>query len=169
VQEFVAEEILAFADIGLRRQHADGILARGLAAVIGLARPDRQHDIAGHAELALDARERRLVLRGKLGALRGEAREIAFAQILSWRLHELGLLRLLFRAAGNGEIGQREVGLKAADGGVEGGARDAELLRVGPGGLEEGLEGGVGEGELGKNERRHKQQNCYHPRKRVIQ
>ena len=69
VQEFVSEEILALADIGLRRQHADGVERQLVAAVIGLARPDRQHDIAGHAELFLDARQRVVVLRGEFFAL----------------------------------------------------------------------------------------------------
>src|SRR5450759_1697561 len=65
VQEFVAEEILALTDIGLRRQHADGVVRLFFAAVIGLAPPDRQHHIARHAERFLDARQRVVVLRGK--------------------------------------------------------------------------------------------------------
>ncbi len=72
VQEFVAEEILALAGIGLRRQRADGVERQLVAAVVGLARPDRQHDVAGHADLALDAGERVAVLRGELLAARGE-------------------------------------------------------------------------------------------------
>ena len=58
---------------------------------------------------------------------------------------EFRLGRRLFRAAGNVEIGQRQVGLEAFDRGVERRARDAKLLCVRPGGLQEGVEGfGVG-------------------------
>ncbi len=109
-EEFVAEEILALAGVGLRRQHADGVEPVMFAAVVGLARPDRQHDVARHAELFFDARERALVLRGELLALRGQALEGRLAQILPGRLHEFGLLRRLLGAAGDGEIGQRESG-----------------------------------------------------------
>ena len=145
VEEFVAEEILALAGEGLRRQHAHGIEAVLLAAVIGLARPDRQHHGAGHAELALDARQRVLVLRGECFALRGQAREGRLAQILPRRLHEFGLLRRRLLAAGDVEIGQRQIRLEPARRGIEDGARDAERLRVRPGRLQPLLERRVGE------------------------
>jgi len=54
------------------------------------------------------------------------------AEILRRRLHEFRLLRLLFRPAGQREIGQREIRLQPARGGVEGGARNAERLRLRP-------------------------------------
>ena len=120
VQEFVAEKILALADIGLRRQHAQRIVRLPFGAVIGLARPDRQHHIAGHAEHLLDARQRVAVLRGEFLALRGEARECRLAQILRRRLHEFRLLRRGFGAAGQREIGQPEIGLEPANAGIEG-------------------------------------------------
>ena len=50
-QKFLAEFVLALAEIGLRRQHADGVVGVGGAAVIGLAAEDREHDRRRHAEL----------------------------------------------------------------------------------------------------------------------
>ena len=112
-------------------------------------------------------------------ALRGEAGEGRLAQVLAGRLHEFGLARRRFLgAAGDGEIGQREIGLEAADGGVEGGAGDAEGLRGGPGGLQELVEGGVGmrgrrEQKCGqkcerKSHFRHARLYAGHPRLRII-
>ena len=54
-QELAAEHVLAPAGIGLRRQHADRVVRQLVAAVGGLAAPDRQDDRGRHAELPLDA------------------------------------------------------------------------------------------------------------------
>ena len=132
VQEFVLEELLALADIGLRRQHADCVVRKLVAAIVGFARPDRQHDIAGHAKFFFDAGERVAVLHGELPPARGQTIKGCFAQILRGRLDELRLLRGFLRLAGNGEVGKREIGLETARGSVEGRARDAECLCRGP-------------------------------------
>ena len=58
-QKFLAELFLALAEIGLRRQHADGVAGVAGAAVIGLAAEDREHDGGVDAELPLDGVERR--------------------------------------------------------------------------------------------------------------
>ena len=50
--------ILAPADIGLRRQHAQRVVRQRVAAVIGLAAPDREHDGGGHAEALFDLGQR---------------------------------------------------------------------------------------------------------------
>ncbi len=153
VQEFVAEEILALADIGLRGQDAQRVVRLAFGAVISLARPDRQHHIAGHAEGFLDARERGAVLRGEFAPLRGEPGEGRLAQISRRRLHEFRLARRrLFRPAGQREIGQRIIRREPARGGVESGARDAELMRSRPQRLQPLLKRGVGEGRRGDKE-----------------
>ena len=73
----------------------------------------------------------------ELLALRGEPRDRAFAHVVRRRLHELGLLRRRVGAARHGEIGQRQIGLEPARRRIEGRARDAELLRLGPERLQE--------------------------------
>ena len=92
-EEFAAEHVLAPADIGLRRQHADGVVRQLVAAVVGLAAPDRQHDRGLHAELPLDRIERGAVRLEELLALRGEPRDRILSHIIGRRLHELRLLR----------------------------------------------------------------------------
>jgi hypothetical protein len=52
--ELVAIGVLATADIGLGRQHANGVIGQLVAAVVCLATPDREHDGGGHAETAFD-------------------------------------------------------------------------------------------------------------------
>src|SRR3954469_1379084 len=42
--------LLAPSDIGLRRQHAKAVVRKRVAAVIGFAAPDREHDAGGNAE-----------------------------------------------------------------------------------------------------------------------
>ncbi len=106
MQEFVAEEILALADISLRCEHADGVLAAKFARVAAFARPDRQQDIAGHADFSLDSRQRVAVLRGEFPTARSQRLECRLAQILRRRLYEFRLLRLLLGLARNGEIGE---------------------------------------------------------------
>ena len=116
-----------------------------VAAVIGLAAEDRQHDIAGYAELALDARERVAILHGERAALRGEPVEGALFEILRGRQHEFGLASLgLFGTAGNDQIRQRQIGLKPARRGVERRARHAGRLRLRPQRLQETIEGRIG-------------------------
>ena len=144
MQEFIVEEFLALADIGLCRQHADGVIGQLIAAIVGFARPDRQHDTSGHAEFFLDARQRVAILHGKLPAARGKAVEARLAQILRRGLHEFRLLRSLLRLARNGEIGQRQVGFKPARRGIERSARDTHRLRRRPLRGQPLLEGSVG-------------------------
>ena len=67
-QEFLAEFVLALAQIGLRRQHADRAARILGAAVIGFAAEDREHDGRIDAELPLDGAERRPVLIVELAA-----------------------------------------------------------------------------------------------------
>jgi hypothetical protein len=119
MQKFVVEEILALADIGLGRKHADSIVRKLIPAVIGLARPDRQHDVPRYAEFLFDARQRIAILRGELPSARCETIEARLPQILRRRLHEFGLLRLLLGTSRDGEIGQRIVRLQAARCGIE--------------------------------------------------
>src|SRR4029079_13464892 len=106
MQEFVAEEVLAFADIGLGREHADGVLAAKFARETAFTRPDRQQDIAGYADFPLDPRQGVAVLRGEFSAARSERLECSLAQILRRCLHEFRLLRLLLGLSRNGEIGK---------------------------------------------------------------
>ena len=131
-QKLLAELLLAAPEIGLRRKRADRAMRHLRGAVIGLARPDRQHDRARHAEALLDLRQRRAMLFGKRAALRGEPVERGLLQVLGGRLHEFGLRGLAVRPAGNHEIGQRKIRLEAARRRIEGRARHAELLRIGP-------------------------------------
>jgi hypothetical protein len=83
-------------------------------------------------------------LHGEFSALRRETVESSLAQILRRRLDEFRLLRRRNQAARNIEIGQRRIGLQALDGGIEGGAGDAQFARLRPGAGEEFLERGVG-------------------------
>ena len=53
-QKFSAEFILALAEIGLCRQHADGVARVVRTAIIGLASKDREQDGRRDAELTLD-------------------------------------------------------------------------------------------------------------------
>src|SRR5438105_6275503 len=46
--------ILAPSDIGLCRQHAQAIVRKRVAAVIGFTAPDREHDAGGTAESPCD-------------------------------------------------------------------------------------------------------------------
>src|SRR6185437_6440107 len=129
---------------GLRRQHLQRVVRQFVTAVVGLTRPDRQYDVAGHAEFAADARQCVVVLRGELLAARGETLEGRLAQVLRRRLYELRLLRRLLRPARNGEIGQRQIGMQAGDRFVEGRARDAELLSRRPLFGQPAVESGIG-------------------------
>src|SRR5262245_18162403 len=105
MEEFIAEEILALADIGLCCKDANGILAVEFTREITLARPDRQHDAARHAELFFDACESVAILRCELPSTRSKTIKARLPQILRRRLHEFRLLRLLLGTAGDGEIG----------------------------------------------------------------
>jgi hypothetical protein len=75
----------------LRRQHADRVVAELVAAIGGLAPPDRQDDPGWHAVLLLDRGERRAVLIVELAALRGEVRKRPLAHVVGRRLHEFRL------------------------------------------------------------------------------
>src|SRR5262245_9038678 len=150
MQEFVTEKILALADIGLGRKHADGVPAAKFARVTAFTRPDRQQDIAGYANFSLDPRQGVAVLHREFFTARSERLECSLAQILRRRLHEFRLLRLLLRFARNGKIGKRKIRLEAAHSRIEGRARDAERLGVRPYGLKPAVECSVGTGGNGR-------------------
>ena len=143
-QKLLAELLLAPPEIGLRRERADRAVRHLRGAVTGLARPDRQHDRAGTPKRCSISRQRRAMLLGELAPLRGERVERALLQVLRRRLHELRLRGLPVRPARDHEIGQRQIRLEAARRRIEGRARDAELLRVGPEACEEALERRIG-------------------------
>ena len=56
LQKFVEEFFLALAEIGLRRQHADGVVLVAGAAVVGFAAEDGEQNGRRHAELLFDCR-----------------------------------------------------------------------------------------------------------------
>ena len=143
-QELAAEHVLAPPGVGLRRQHADGVVRQLVAAVSGLAAPDRQQHRGLHAELPLDRIERRAVRVEEFLALGGEPRDRALAHIIGRRLHELRLLRRLVGPPRQREIGQRQIGFEPARRRIECRTRDAELLRLRPQRLQELLERRVG-------------------------
>src|SRR5262245_18296529 len=150
MQEFVAEKILALADIGLGRKHADGVAAAKFARVTAFTRPDRQQDIDGYANFSLDPCKSVAVLHSEFFTARSERLDRRLAQILRRCLHEFRLLRLLLRLARNGEVGKRKVRLEAAYSRIEGRARDAERLGVRPYGLKPAVECSVGTGGNGR-------------------
>ena len=160
-QKFVAEFVLALAVIGLRRQHADGVVGVAGAAVVGLAAEDRQHHGRRDAELPLDRGQRRPVLIVELAALRGEAVEGRLFQIIRRRLDEFRLPRLLsFRPPGNDQLRQRQIGLEPARRHIERRARHAERLRLRPQRLQPRLERRIG-GEGVRHCHQHQQEeNC---------
>jgi hypothetical protein len=132
-QEFLPELLLAPPQIGLRRQRADGVVRKLGGAVAGLAPPDCQNHRARDAEALLDRRERRSMLGQKLATLRGQARQRCVLEIDRGRLHELRLFAAwTVRPSGDHQVRQREIRLKPACRSLEGHARDAERLRLGP-------------------------------------
>ena len=146
LQKFVEEFFLALAEIGLRRQHADGVALVAGAAVIGFAAEDGEHNGWRHAELLFDRRERVAILIEQLAASPGEIVERRLFQIVRRRQHEFRLpARRPFRPARQNEIGQRQIGLEPARRQIEGRARHAERLRLRPQRLQPGLERRVGE------------------------
>ena len=133
VEQFLREHLLAAAVVALRRQHRDGVLGQLVGAERGLAAPDRQQHVAGHAELLLDRRQRAFVLDGELLGLRGQPRDVRVLDVVGRRLHELGLAgRRPAGAARNIEVRQRQIGLHAADRRIESLARNAHGLRLRP-------------------------------------
>jgi hypothetical protein len=84
------------------------------------------------------------VLGGEFLGVFGEPPDRAFPDVVGGRLHELGLSALGARAPRQIEIGQREIGLEAADGFIEGAARDTHGLRLRPKLLQPFLEPDVG-------------------------
>ena len=146
-QKFRKEFILAFAEIGLRRQHADCVMRLRRTAVVGLAAENRQQHGRGDAEPDVDALEWLTILIKQFAALRGQALERRLLEIIRRRLHEFRLSRRrLFRPAGQDQIGQRQVRFKPARSEVEGRARDTELLRARPHRFQPGAEPRIGGG-----------------------
>ena len=139
VQQLGAEQVLAAAEIGLGGERLDDVIVRPVRPERRLPAPDGQHELALHAELALDLGEPGGVLRLQGPALLCQLGEVGGAQILGGRLGELGL-PLHVALAGQHEVGQRQVRLDAAQGRVERGARHAHRLRLGPQRLEEAAE-----------------------------
>ncbi len=142
--------ILAPADIGLRRQHAQSVIGQRVAAVIGFAAPDRKHDGCGHAEARLDCGERGAIFLQQPLPFRRQPRDAGFFQIIGRHLHELGLRRRAGRGTtGQDQIGQFVVGLETAGLGIERRARHAGRLRLRPQRGDELREAGVsGEGRM---------------------
>ena len=143
--ELVAILILAAADIGLRRQHAHRVVRQRVAAVIGLAAPDREHDGRRHAEALFDPLKARAVFLHQPLPFFGELRDAGFLDVVGRHLHELGLRRRAGRGpSGQDQIGQFVIRLEAAGFVVERRARHAGGLRVRPQRGDELGEGGVG-------------------------
>ena len=146
LQELVEEFFLALAEIGLRRQHADGVALVAGATVIGFAAEDGEHDGWRHAELLFDCRERVVILIEQFSASPGEIVERRFFQIVRRRQHEFRLrTRRPFRPARQNEFGQRQIRLEPARRHIEGRARHAKRLRLRPQRLQPGLECRIGE------------------------
>ena len=143
--------ILAPADIGLRRQHAQPVIGQRVAAVIGFAAPDREHDGGGHAEARFDPGKRRAIFRHQPLPLLRQPRDAGFLQIIGRHLHELGLRRRAGRRTpGQDQIGQFVIRLEAARLGIEGRARDACGLRFRPERGDECREAGIGAARAGR-------------------
>ena len=92
--------------------------------------PDRQHELALHAQFRLDLFQVCGVLLEERAALLAEAAEVVGVKILGRRARELRLTFDLL--AGQQEIGQRSIGLDALKGAIEGGTRNAHALGLGP-------------------------------------
>src|SRR5262249_53194921 len=104
-----------------------------VAAERGLASPDREQHIAGHAELLFDGGERGAVLDGELLSLLGEPRDVGLLDVVGRRLDELGLpARRRAFPARQIEVGQRQIGLEPAGGRIEGAARDPHARGLRP-------------------------------------
>ena len=150
--ELAAILILAAADIGLRRQHAQRVVRQRVAAVVGLAAPDRQHDVAGTPKrfsIAVSAARCFCISFCPSAASRAM---LASLHIIRRHLHEFGLRRRAGRGpARQDQIGQFVVGLEPARFGVERRARDAGGLRLRPQRGDELREGGVGGANAGRN------------------
>ena len=142
--EFGAVLILAAADIGLRRHHTHGIIGQRVAAEIGLAAPDRQHNGCGDAEARFDRVQCVPVFLRQPLPLGRKPRDGRFLDVVGGHLHELGLRqRAGSGTSGQDQIGQLVVGLKASRLGIERRARDAGSLRFGPERGDEICEAGV--------------------------
>ena len=143
--EFGAVLILAPADIGLRRQHAQPVVGQRVAAVICFAAPDREHDRRRHAEARFDRGKCCAMLLHQPLPLGRQPRDAGFFQIVRRHLHELGLRRRTGgRASGQHQIGQLEIGLEAACLRIERRARDSGRLRLRPQRSNELREAGIG-------------------------
>jgi cold shock CspA family protein/ribosome-associated translation inhibitor RaiA len=133
VQQLLPKEVLPPAVISLRGEHGDGVLRQLVAAERGLAPPDREEDIARHAELLLDRGKRPGMLGGELFALRGEVGDVRLLDVVGRRLHEFSLpARRRAFPARKIEIRQRQIRLDPARRRIEGPARDAQRLRLRP-------------------------------------
>ena len=127
VQQLGAEHVLAAAEIGLRGERLD----RRSAASGARRRPSRGP--RSPARTGAARRCSRSILASHVGvlwlqqrlALLGEPGEVGrHSRYCGRRLGELGLA-LHLALAGQHQVGQRQVGLDAAQGGIERGARDA--------------------------------------------
>ena len=146
-QEFLAELLLAAPEIRLRGERADRAVRQLRGAVVGLARPDRQHDRARHADsaarFASASRDAFSASARPCAASRSNADSFRYSR---GRLHEFRLRGLAVRPARDHEIGQRKIRLEAARRRVERRARHAALLRIGPQRLDEPVERRIGRG-----------------------
>jgi hypothetical protein len=137
--QLVAEQLLAPAEKGLGGQRLDHVMLRAAGgAVGGLAPPDGQHDRRRHAQLALDALQRRAVLGEQRLALHRQALQIGGVQILGGRSRELGLALHLARAlAGQHQIRHCQIKPHSLEGRIEGAARHARGIGLRPQRLDE--------------------------------
>ena len=159
--------LLAAADIGLRRHHAQRVVRQPVAAIVRLAAPDREHDAGRNAKTLFDFVQRGAMFLHQLLPLRREPRDGSFLDVIGRHLHELGLRR----RAGSGpprqdQIRQFVVGLEPLRLGIERRARHAGSLRLRPQRGDELGKGGVGGVNRAHRARRHRcqyQKRGYQP------
>ena len=63
----------------------------GPVAALATLRKHREQNVARHAELLLDRRQRAAVFRGQFLSALSQARNVALLYVVRWRLHELRL------------------------------------------------------------------------------
>ena len=144
-QKLLAELLLAPAEIRLRRERADRAVRQSSPRRSSVSRAQIASTIApGTPKRCSICASVARCLFGERAALRGEPVERGLLQVLGGRLHEFRLRGLAVRPAGDHEIGQRQIRLKAARRRIEGRARDAELLRLRPQRLDEPVERRIG-------------------------
>ena len=130
--KFVPKHVLASPDRPAWRAHG-WCSAATVRAESRFAAPDAKHHMARDPKLALDFRERCLMLREQLAALCSEALELRRIEGTHRGLRELGLI-LAERPSltGQDEIGQRQVGNDTTKGCIEGSAGHTGIAGLRP-------------------------------------